>query len=308
MSQFNDDCPASERDSLAPLAQKNCSIGRISSHHRFSCHFRIFSHGGRIAHPADFAIEFMSGNATIYMAPMGTNSSLYPAELPHYTDIPQYFGLSNANNKLYTLPYDSVLTTNLKTYRETRDSGISQAKKIIQQIDSQCPHTRFHFYGYSEGADVAAHLVNSIAQGNGPISKDQLGSSVMQGNPVRQTNGVTNIGTAPVDDKPLFQPLDYGDQSNKVMEICDARDFACDTSASAPELLHHVLGDQAADVALLRGQIDIPAIISHLDPPTIFNIMAQEPSRGEGGSVHSYNYYLPRNLLPAIGFIKQHEA
>ena len=130
----------------------------------------------------------------------------------------------------------------------------------------------------------------------------------MQGNPVRQTNGVTNIGTAPVDDKPLFQPLDYGDQSNKVMEICDARDFACDTSASAPELLHHVLGDQAADVALLRGQIDIPAIISHLDPPTIFNIMAQEPSRGEGGSVHSYNYYLPRNLLPTIGFIKQHEA
>lgn len=72
-------------------------------------------------------------NATIYMAPMGTNSSLYPAELPHYTDIPQYFGLSNANNKVYTLPYDSVLTTNLKTYRETRDSGISQAKKLIKK-------------------------------------------------------------------------------------------------------------------------------------------------------------------------------
>lgn len=72
-------------------------------------------------------------NATIYMAPMGSNSSLYPAELPHYTDIPQYFGLSHANNKVYTLPYDSVLTTNLETYRETRDSGISQAKKLIKK-------------------------------------------------------------------------------------------------------------------------------------------------------------------------------
>ena len=112
----------------------------------------------------------------------------------------------------------------------------------------------------------------------------------MQGNPIRQTKGVTNIGTAALDDKPLFEPLDYGGQSTKVMEICDAKDFACDTSASAPELLHHVLGDQAADIALLRGQIDIPAIVSKLDPQTIANIIAQVPSHGEGASVHSYNY------------------
>ncbi|MGV0333739.1 cutinase family protein [Corynebacterium kroppenstedtii] len=63
------------------------------------------------------------------------------------------------------MPYDSVLTPYTQTYRETRDSGVSQAENLIKKIDSQCPNTRFHFYGYSEGADIASHLVNSIAEG-----------------------------------------------------------------------------------------------------------------------------------------------
>lgn len=148
-------------------------------------------------------------NVTLYIPPSGASSDFSSGLVPHLGGIHQSVTMTDyPKNVVVSLPYNAMWVTGLFTYNESRNSGIRNAKTSLKSIHSQCPGAKIHIYGYSEGADVGAHIVNSISQGRGPIPKRTLGSAVFQGNPVRNTKGTHSAGTAGPG-KGLFTPVDF---------------------------------------------------------------------------------------------------
>ena len=248
-------------------------------------------------------------NVTLYIPPSGTSSNFSSSLIPHLGGIHQSVTMTDyPKNVVVSLPYNAMWVTGLFTYNESRDSGIANAKTSLKSIHSQCPGSKIHIYGYSEGADVGAHIVNSISQGKGPIPKQTLGSAVFQGNPVRNTKGTHSAGTAGPG-KGLFTPVDYGDQAGKVMEVCNLNDVVCNTSSMAPNL-YYLYEDAISNSAPLRGKYDIKTLLQRITPKTAVRAGLEIPNSLMGWYRHSTDYYLWTPWVRNQGerFIKSHYA
>lgn len=228
-------------------------------------------------------------NITIYIPPSGSSTNISNPFIPSFGGVHQQVTMTNyPKNVVVSLPYNALWTTGLLTYNESRDSGIRNAKIALSLINKQCPNSRIHLYGYSEGADVGAHIVQSISRNAGPIPKDTLGAAVFQGNPVRNTNGTHSAGSAP-HGTGLFAPVDYGDQADKVMEVCNKDDVVCNTSNVAPTL-YYIYGDFIANSAPLRGQFDLRSAVARYNPETTVRSAAEVPASVYGWGRHIADY------------------
>lgn len=246
-------------------------------------------------------------NVTIYIPPSGASADVSNPFIPSFGGVHQQLTMNNyPNNMTVSLPYNALWTTGLMTYNESRNSGIRNANIALQAINNQCPNARIHLYGYSEGADVGAHIVQSISQNRGPIPKNTLGSAVFQGNPVRNTNGTHSAGSAP-NGTGLFAPVDYGDQADKVMETCNADDVVCNTSNLAPTL-YYIYGDFIANSAPLRGQFDLREAIQRYNPETTVRSASELPASvyGWGRHIADYEFLTPYVRNQGEGFIRSH--
>lgn len=249
-------------------------------------------------------------NITIYIPPSGLSTDLTNPALPRVSGIHQFLSLgADKDNFALTLPYNALWTTGLMTYNESRTEGTLKAIAMIKAIHLACPQAKIHLYGYSEGADVGAHVVQMISHDNGPIPKESLGSAVFQGNPVRQTNGTHAAGSAQVPGEGLFNPVDYGDQSDKVMEVCNKHDVVCNTSYVAPNL-YHWYSEAISRSAPLRGQVDITGLVTKFSPQILGKSAVELPHAAVGWFLHSTDYYLwtPQVRNQGEQFIRDHYA
>ena len=248
-------------------------------------------------------------NVTIYIPPSGASTPLSNPLLPHFGGVHQQVTLNDyPTNIALTLPYNALWTTGLITYNESRDSGIRSATKALSGVHEQCPNARIHMYGYSEGGDVGAHIVQNISQGRGPIPKQTLGSAVFQGNPVRNTVGTHSAGSAPKG-RGLFAPVPYGDQADKVMEVCSAGDVVCNTSNIAPNL-YYLYEDYISNSAPLRGKFSLREVIRRATPEIIARSGLEVPKSVVGWILHSTEYYTITRSDRNAGedFIRAHYA
>lgn len=248
-------------------------------------------------------------NVTVYIPPSGSSTLLSNPLIPHFGGVHQQVTMNDyPTNIVLTLPYNALWTTGLITYNESRNSGIQSANKALNAIHSQCPGARIHLYGYSEGGDVGAHVVESISRGRGPIPKRVLGSAVFQGNPVRSTVGTHSAGSAQ-EGRGLFTPAKYGDQAEKVMEVCGVMDVVCNTSNIAPNL-YYLYEDYISNSAPLRGKFSLREAIRRATPEIVLRSGVEVPRSVVGWIVHSTQYYtLSRGARDAgENFIQAHFA
>ncbi|MDO5030468.1 MAG: cutinase family protein [Corynebacterium sp.] len=208
-----------------------------------------------------------------------------------------------------TVAYNTMWTTGLWSYEQTRDKGIAQAKRIISDRAAACPNATFHFYGYSEGADIMGHITQDIAAGRGPIPASRFGSAALMANPSR-SDAAPQAGTADRFTKPLMSTrLNYGELTDRVLEICNKGDSVCDTETMLPHL-----GDGGRDIgaqtALLRGQLPADFAQKVTDIATdddVAALVAEVPAGAVGAGVHVISYYMPGNgVTNAIRHIESH--
>lgn len=246
-------------------------------------------------------------NVTVYIPPSGSSTSLSNPLLPHFGGVHQQTTMAEyPKNIVLALPYNALWTTGLITYNESRDAGVRSATRALSAIHEQCPNARIHMYGYSEGGDVGAHIVQNISQGRGPISKQTLGSAVFQGNPVRSTVGTHSAGAASPG-RGLFAPARYGDQAGKVMEVCGAFDVVCNTSNIAPNL-YYLYEDYISNSAPLRGKFSLREVVRRATPEIIVRSGLEVPKSVIGWIFHSTEYYTINRSARNAGedFIRAH--
>lgn len=208
-----------------------------------------------------------------------------------------------------TVAYNTMWTTGIWSYDQTRDKGIAQAKRIISDRAAACPDATFHFYGYSEGADIMGHITQDIAAGRGPIPASRLGSVALMANPSR-SDAAPQAGTANRSTKPLMSTrLDYGELTDRVLEICNKGDSVCDTETMMPHLGADGR-DIAAQTALLRGQLpaDFSQKVTNIaTDDDVAALAAEVPAGAVGSGVHTISYFMPGNGVDnAIRHIESH--
>lgn len=208
-----------------------------------------------------------------------------------------------------TVAYNTMWTTGIWSYEQARAKGIAQAERIIADRAAACPNATFHFYGYSEGADIMGHITQDIAAGRGQIPASRFGSAALMANPLR-SDVAPQAGTADHSTKPLMSTrLDYGELTDRVLEICNKGDSVCDTETMMPHL-----GDGGRDIgaqtALLRGQLSADFSQKVTDIATdddVAKLAAGVPAGAVGAGVHTLSYFMPGNgVTAAIRHIESH--
>lgn len=228
-------------------------------------------------------------NVTVYIPPSGSSTPISNPAIPHFGGVHQQTTMTKyPKNVVVTLPYNALWTTGVFTYNESRNSGIRAAKIALGAIHSQCPNARIHMYGYSEGADVGAHVVESISRGQGPIPKHAFGSAAFQGNPVRSTAGTHRAGGAP-NGRGLFAPANYGDQAGKVMEVCTSGDVVCNTLNIAPNI-YYLYEDYLSNSAPLRGKFSVHELVRRANPQIVARSGMEIPASVQGWARHTFGY------------------
>ncbi|MGO3084478.1 cutinase family protein [Ancrocorticia populi] len=89
------------------------------------------------------------------------------------------------------------------SYKASVETGMDNAKNVLEQIDSACPNTKVFISGYSQGAQVAGQLLRDIGSGNGPIEANKVAGGALLSDPTREEdsplfgNGATAPAAAP---------------------------------------------------------------------------------------------------------------
>lgn len=129
-------------------------------------------------------------------------------------------------------PYDANWGYGQISYLDSLNDGIKRTEQRMQSAAARCPNAKISLVGYSEGADVIAHITQKIGANRGAIPADRLGGVVPVGNPSRSLKANQAGNARPGEG--FFPPADYGTVSRKVLEICDDADSACNTSNTNP--------------------------------------------------------------------------
>lgn len=233
--------------------------------------------------------DIAPSNVTVYIPPSGMSTPVHNPAIPTPGGIHQQATMTKyPKNVTLTLPYNALWTTGVFTYNESRDSGVRAAKMALRAIHAQVPNARIHLYGYSEGADVGAHVVESISRNQGPIPKHVFGSAAFQGNPVRSNAGTHRAGGAP-NGKGLFSPANYGDQAGKVMEVCTSGDVVCNASNIAPNI-YYLYEDAIANSAPLRGKVSLREAVRRANPQVVARSGLEIPAAVQGWVRHTFGY------------------
>ncbi len=133
----------------------------------------------------------------------------------------------------------------LLPYGESRGKGYQAAWSTVDYYGKQCPHTKFAFIGYSQGAHIAGDLASSIGKHGSPVSVDRLRSVRLLADPARDANFTPIVGMAPggyglsgfYGGLEPFDRSDFGLAAARVTEYCAAVDYVCNSSDTTLALL-----------------------------------------------------------------------
>ncbi|WP_297009132.1 cutinase family protein [uncultured Corynebacterium sp.] len=127
-----------------------------------------------------------------------------------------------------TVSYDSGAFV-ARDYRGVAADATNRTRDLVRSTAVECPGAKISLYGYSLGADAAAHVAAEIGQGDGPVAADRFGSGVFQANPYRGAataqGGTARPGTGILGDL----SGSYGVVGDRIMDVCDNGDFTCDS-------------------------------------------------------------------------------
>lgn len=236
-------------------------------------------------------------NIVLSIPATANSASFIPEDIPFGLGNLGNFGRLTAhpNTQVKTVPYNASWWTSVWSYNESRDMGIAAAHKILSQQAAHCPNAKFHFYGYSEGSDVASALIDGIAHGRGPISPEQFGSASLIANPTRNPSAphTNQIGSTNSATGGFFPARDYGMLTDKVRETCNVGDVVCDTTPTAGHLYHEHVRDAMSNTALFRGKFTDNALfklVQSLSPDTALPAFVEVPASVLGWIIHISSY------------------
>lgn len=123
-----------------------------------------------------------------------------------------------------------------QNYHQAAADAIAHTRELVSRTAAECPTAQISLFGYSLGADAAAHVAADIGQGSGPINSERFGAGVFMANPYRGAStaqgGTAAPGTGILGDL----SASYGEISDRVMDICDNGDFTCDSDTWTNEV------------------------------------------------------------------------
>lgn len=123
-----------------------------------------------------------------------------------------------------------------RDYLDAAADATNETRDLVRRTAAECPGAKISLYGYSLGADAAAHVAAEIGRGNGPVSAERFGSGVFQANPYRGA-ATAQGGTATPGTGILGDLSDsYGSVSDRIMDVCDRGDFTCDSDTWTGEV------------------------------------------------------------------------
>lgn len=274
---------------------------------RLVCGLAAVAAAGMAALPVAGAVEMSSSQGSapldggcaenlVFVVPGSINTaSFLPEEVPHGAGTTRITYQLNATPGVSArmIPFNAAWPTGVISYTDSYATGFNRAKETIVRDALACPNSKVSLFGYSEGADIAAGVVEWIASGQGPVGPERVGSAVLMANPSRGFNGALAWGTAPPGE--ALRPVkDYGVLAERVLEICNAGDVVCDTMNVAPTM-NTINTPVLQDSALLRGQVawdKVAESIAQAGLGTLPAMVAETPAMLAGWAVHG-SYLLP---------------
>lgn len=208
------------------------------------------------------------------------------------------FGYSTSR----TVSYDSGAFV-ARDYTSAAADATAQTRELVERTAAECPDARISLYGYSLGADAAAHIAAEIGQGRGPISADRFGSGVFQANPYRGKSTVQG-GTATPGTGVLGDLSDsYGTVADRIMDVCDRGDFTCDSDTWTGDVRAN--RDAFLGVSVQAGYQGLTSI-----PGEQRNALALETLIGvlPGTYLHTTSYSGSGSFSRGEGFLRSHMA
>ena len=125
------------------------------------------------------------------------------------------------------------------TYGESFANGYAATQSAINQVVTRCPDSQIAIVGYSEGADVASHVLNDASKGVGSLNEDNFGGASLYSTPHHGAEGAVKDGGAPADAHGVLGALEggYGELAPRVKEFCKPGDIICDFSEKFNDLV-----------------------------------------------------------------------
>lgn len=80
------------------------------------------------------------------------------------------------------------------SYAQSMETGVLNAKNVLDQIDESCPTTKVFISGYSQGAQVASTVLRDIGAGKGPIDPAKVAGGALLSDPTREENSPVIVG------------------------------------------------------------------------------------------------------------------
>lgn len=213
-------------------------------------------------------------NKQVVFVPGGANTVPgVPEKLPHGSITAQMglkLGLQPDTNLTY-VGYQAFPFA-VSTYQDSSNDGYQRTAAAIHRIQNNCPNSKINLVGYSEGADVAARILNDSAHNRGPLRKDKLASAVLYANPYQGGNGAAQWPTDMSGATGALGHLDggFGDLAPNVLEVCHSGDAIC----NYPEKYRGLVSPYMK-MDLLHGQLPLVQLVKeavHYQPQDYINI------------------------------------
>lgn len=189
-----------------------------------------------------------------------------------------------------------------RDYRDAIEDATVSTRELVGRAAADCPGAMISLYGYSLGADAAAQVAMDIGQGRGPIAPERFGAGVFQANPYRG-QAVAQGGTAAPGAGILGdRSTSYGEVSDRVMDVCDAGDYICDSATWTNDVRAN--REAFLGISARSGNIDALAAI----PGDQWTMVALETliSVLPGSFIHMGSYGPSGSFARGEGFLRSH--
>ncbi|MFI6998275.1 cutinase family protein [Nocardia sp. NPDC050175] len=153
---------------------------------------------------------------------------------PVATRLAEQFG----DKFVFRFPAYAAAAFNGMAYGNSKATGVSAARQVIEEFGQRCGATKFVLAGYSQGADALGDLAASIGCSGDPVSADRVLAVGLIADPRQGTNGGKLVGPQ-VEGEGIAGPRPGGfcALSAVTAEICAQQDKYCATNASTNPVL-----------------------------------------------------------------------
>lgn len=200
-----------------------------------------------------------------------------------------------------TVSYDSGAFVALK-YRDSAIDAAARTSELVGRTAAECPDAMISLYGYSLGADAAAHVASDIGQGRGPIPAKRLSSAVLMASPYRGSSTVQGGTAGPGEGILGDLSSSYGSVSGRIMDVCDQGDYICDSNTNTDGVRAN--SDTFLGVSAVEGSSEDTRVVPNQDRRTIAREYVDSVVPGQ--FYHTGGYALSGSFYRGEGFLRDH--